>query len=93
MKLPEQGASRADVIARMRERKTADADWRGGRTWSLIYPAGEDVDLLLREAGGTFVTLATGPRRYNQADVLLQPLMAAGPQRLVDAFRERSASR
>ena len=55
MKLPEQGASRADVIARMRERKTADADWRGGRTWSLIYPAGEDVDLLLREANEVYV--------------------------------------
>ncbi len=63
--------------------------------WISAAPKSEwDVcggDLLVREAGGTFVTLAEGPRRYNQADVLLQPLMAAGPLALVDAFRERSA--
>ncbi len=65
--------------------------------WISAAPKSEwDVcagDLLVREAGGTFVTVAAGPRRYNQPDVLLQPLMAAGPRRLVDAFRERSASR
>ena len=65
--------------------------------WISAAPKSEwDVcggDLLLREAGGTFVTLATGPRRYTQAAGPPQPLMAAGPQRLVDAFRERSASR
>ena len=63
--------------------------------WISAAPKSEwDVcggDLLVREAGGTFVTLAEGPRRYNQADVLLQPLMAAGPLTLVEAFRERSA--
>jgi len=55
MELPPRGASREDVIARMRERKQADADWRGGRTWSLVYPAGEDVDLMLREANELYL--------------------------------------
>src|SRR5207244_12645096 len=32
-----------------------DADWRGGRTWSLIYPAGEDVDEVLREANNLYL--------------------------------------
>jgi sphinganine-1-phosphate aldolase len=50
MQLPKRGMPRDEVLARMRERKAADADWRGGRTWSLIYPAGEDVDAMLREA-------------------------------------------
>ena len=50
MELPKQGASQEDVIRRMREIKQSDANWREGRTWSLIYPAGEDVDALLREA-------------------------------------------
>ncbi len=50
MKLPRQGQSRESVLERMRQRKAADADWRGGRTFSLVYPAGDDVDDLLREA-------------------------------------------
>jgi myo-inositol-1(or 4)-monophosphatase len=49
-------------------------------------------DLLVREAGGTFVTLREGTRTYNQREVLLDPVMAAGPAQLVAAFRERSAS-
>jgi sphinganine-1-phosphate aldolase len=48
--LPKRGRSRDDVIAAMRERKRGDADWRGGRTWSLVYPAGEEIDEVLREA-------------------------------------------
>jgi myo-inositol-1(or 4)-monophosphatase len=62
--------------------------------WVSAAPKSEwDVcagDLLVREAGGTFVSLAYGERSYNQADVLLQPLLAAGPQRLVDELRRIS---
>jgi myo-inositol-1(or 4)-monophosphatase len=62
--------------------------------WVSAAPKSEwDVcagDLLVREAGGTFVSLAHGERTYNQADVLLQPLLAAGPARLVDALRRIS---
>jgi len=50
MQLPKQGTPRDQVLARISDMKTQDADWRGGRTWSLIYPAGDDVDELLREA-------------------------------------------
>lgn len=39
----------------MREMKSEDADWRGGRTWSLIYPAGEDVDEVLIEAANLYL--------------------------------------
>jgi glutamate/tyrosine decarboxylase-like PLP-dependent enzyme len=35
--------------------KAQDADWEGGRTWSLIYPAGEEVDELLRAANDLYV--------------------------------------
>ena len=48
--LPKAGTSPDQVLARMRELKKGDADWRAGRTWSLVYPAGEDVDDVLREA-------------------------------------------
>jgi len=55
MQLPERGIPREDVLASMRERKARDADWRGGRTWSLIYPAGEDVDAMLRDANALYL--------------------------------------
>ena len=59
--------------------------------WLSAAPKSEwDVcagDLLVREAGGTFIELARGERRYNQVDVLLRPLLAAGPIRLVEEFR------
>jgi myo-inositol-1(or 4)-monophosphatase len=64
--------------------------------WISAAPKSEwDVcggDLLVREAGGTFVTLAEGPRIYNQSEVLLEPVMAAGPPKLVAEFRARQAS-
>jgi myo-inositol-1(or 4)-monophosphatase len=63
--------------------------------WLSAAPKSEwDVcagDLLVREAGGVFVELARGARRYNQRDVLLQPLMAAGSKHLVDELRRRAA--
>jgi glutamate/tyrosine decarboxylase-like PLP-dependent enzyme len=48
--LPRNGTPLGALLARMRERKAADADWRGGRTFSLVYPAGPEVDEVLREA-------------------------------------------
>ena len=46
-RLPAKGVPRDELFAAMGERKKQDADWRGGRTWSLVYPAGEEVDALL----------------------------------------------
>ena len=62
--------------------------------WISAAPKSEwDVcagDLLVREAGGTFVELARGERVYNQSDVLLQPLLAAGPAELVRELQRRA---
>ena len=55
MRLAKEGVPREELFARMRDMKAEDADWRGGRTWSLIYPAGEDVDEVLREANELYV--------------------------------------
>jgi myo-inositol-1(or 4)-monophosphatase len=64
-----------------------------GDLWISAAPKNEwDVcagDLLVREAGGVFLTLEEGPRRYNQADTLLRPLMAAGPPHLVQLLRDQ----
>ncbi len=66
-----------------------------GDLWLSMAPKNEwDVcagDLLVREAGGVFVTLDTGPRSYNQEDLLLRPPMLAGPAHLIEEFRARSA--
>lgn len=55
MELPKQGIAKDEIIAEMRERKARDADWRGARTWSLIYPAGEEVDDLLAAANELYL--------------------------------------
>jgi sphinganine-1-phosphate aldolase len=53
--LPKEGTPHAELLELMRERKKADADWRAGKTWSLIYPAGEDVDAVLDEANNLYL--------------------------------------
>ncbi len=55
MELPKTGLSRDEVLGRMKEKKARDADWKGARTWSLIYPAGEDVDAMLHAANELYL--------------------------------------
>jgi glutamate/tyrosine decarboxylase-like PLP-dependent enzyme len=55
MRLPEQGIARAALFADMRKRKEQDADWRGGRTFSLIYPVSDEIDDVLAEANQLYM--------------------------------------
>ena len=55
MELPKTGVPSSQVMDQMRERKQRDADWRGGRTWSLVYPAGEAVDAMLKQANDLYL--------------------------------------
>jgi glutamate/tyrosine decarboxylase-like PLP-dependent enzyme len=55
MQLPKQGRPLAELVAEMREKKKQDADWRGGRTFSLIYPAGEEIDRALFEFNNLYL--------------------------------------
>ena len=68
-----------------------------GDLWISAAPKSEwDVcagDLLVREAGGEFSEIGRGARRYNQANVLLEPLLAAGPTALVREFERRACPR
>ena len=50
LRLPEQGMPGDMVLDRMRELREHDANWRGGKTWSLVYHAGDQVTELLKEA-------------------------------------------
>ena len=55
MELPKQGIPKDELLAEMKARKAQDADWRAGKTWSLIYPAGPEVDSLLAEANQLYL--------------------------------------
>jgi len=67
-----------------------------GDVWLSMAPKNEwDVcagHVLVREAGGVFVTWDGGERRYHQTDALLRPPMAAGPAVLVQALRARGGA-
>jgi len=50
-RLPSHGLDADAVLSRMEELAVDDRDWRGGRVFSLVYSAGDDVlDLLTRAA-------------------------------------------
>jgi glutamate/tyrosine decarboxylase-like PLP-dependent enzyme len=48
--LPDHGLPAADVLAQLAAKKSGDRDWRGGRVYSLVYSAGEEVHELLEQA-------------------------------------------
>jgi sphinganine-1-phosphate aldolase len=50
MRLPSTGTPREELLAEMRALRPQDADWRHGRTWSLVYFAGDDMTDLMKEA-------------------------------------------
>ncbi len=55
MKLPPSGTSHDEVLKRMRQMRAEDAKWKDGRTFSLVYFAGDDVSALLKDAYGEFM--------------------------------------
>ncbi len=55
-RLTSQGMSHQDVLSRMREMRSEDARWQEGRTWSLVYNAGEDIRRLTAEAYTEFMS-------------------------------------
>lgn len=50
MRIPERGLGRSDLRTRMRAMRASDADWRGGRTWSMVYYAGEELSGAVHDA-------------------------------------------
>lgn len=78
MALPEQGLSRDEVFAQMRERKAVDAKWDQGKTFSLIYPTGrDDVDELLMDANALYLyENALNPIRFPSLQQLEADIVA-----------------
>ena len=80
-KLTPKGMSKQEVMDRMRGLKQDDADWRGARTWSLVFPAGEDVDEVLEAAHREFLfENALNPFRFPSLRVMEEEVveMTAG---------------
>jgi sphinganine-1-phosphate aldolase len=48
--MPQQGLASEEVLAQLLAMKQGDQDWRGGRVFSLVYSAGDDVHELLQDA-------------------------------------------
>ncbi len=48
--MPEHGLARGEVMQRLLHLKEGDQDWRGGRVFSLVYSAGDDVHEMLADA-------------------------------------------
>lgn len=52
--MPEKGLPRGEVMQRLLTLKEGDQDWRGGRVFSLVYSAGDEVHELLSDALALF---------------------------------------
>jgi len=52
----ESGRPAEEVLAELAQMRAQDADWRGGRTFSLVYHAGEEVADLVRRAYAMFLS-------------------------------------
>ncbi len=65
MQFPDEGTPRDELMSRLREAISRDADWRGGKIWSLVYFAGDDVADVLKDAYITaFYTNGLGPGAF-----------------------------
>jgi glutamate/tyrosine decarboxylase-like PLP-dependent enzyme len=53
--LPTQGTPREAVMSKLRALHADDAKWKDGRTFSLVYFAGDEVSQLLKEAYSEFI--------------------------------------
>lgn len=53
--LPRSRRPAEEVLNKMRQIRAHDARWREGKTWSLVFHAGDEVTELLREAYGMFI--------------------------------------
>ena len=52
--MPARGIDREQLLARMDTLAEGDADWRAGKTWCLVYSAGEEHGRFVKEAHNRF---------------------------------------
>ncbi|MCH7954053.1 MAG: aspartate aminotransferase family protein, partial [Chloroflexi bacterium] len=65
MKLPARGKTRDELDQQLQLEASKDVDWKGGKIWTLVYYAGDDVAAVL---GDTFTqylyTNGLGPTAF-----------------------------
>ncbi len=54
IKLPESGVDKKTILSRMKDIGSDDANYRDGKTWSLVYYLGDEYTKFLKEAYGMF---------------------------------------
>jgi glutamate/tyrosine decarboxylase-like PLP-dependent enzyme len=65
MQFPDKGTPREDLTSRLNDAISRDADWRGGKIFSLVYFAGDEVAEVLKAAYTTaFYTNGLGPAAF-----------------------------
>ena len=90
VRIPERGRAADELIEHMRQLKQGDADWHGGRTWSMVYYGGDEHHELLRRANNLFLAEnALNPmafaslRRLEHEVVQMTAAMLHGPDTTV----------
>ncbi len=53
-KMPVKGIARKKIKSKMNEARSHDVSWKNGRSFGLVYHAGDDVDEVIREAISLF---------------------------------------
>jgi glutamate/tyrosine decarboxylase-like PLP-dependent enzyme len=91
--IPKKGAPREEVIRALKDAKRLDADWKSGKTWSLVYYNGEEYTDFLREAYGTYFSEnALSPiafpslRRFENEVVAMAAEMLGGDENAAGAM-------
>jgi glutamate/tyrosine decarboxylase-like PLP-dependent enzyme len=56
VRIPESGASREEVLARLERFREDDMPWRDGRTWAYVYDPGREAEALIKEAFASYLT-------------------------------------
>ena len=54
--LPEKGISKEVIFAQLKQKKEQDFDWKSGRIFCSVYPAGEEIEAIAKEAYMMFLT-------------------------------------
>ena len=56
MTLNEKGISKREIFTQLKQKQTQDFDWRTGRIFCSVYPAGKEIEEIAKEAYTMFLT-------------------------------------